>query len=120
MGATQPAPRNIDDVARKLAAMRAHVPAFAQRVDTNELKQLARLHGQITKYRNSAAIYRENAVLMVEEQALRRTIAEKYGELHTAETRGRHLHEQQAAASVRHEPGYRPSAQSRSGPSRGL
>ncbi|MGW1088418.1 MobF family relaxase [Streptomyces sp. NPDC002596] len=121
MGATQPAPRNIDDVARKLAAMRAHVPAFAQRVDTTDLMQLARLHGQITKYRNSAAIYRENAALMVEEQALRRTIAEKYGELHTAETRGRHLHEQQqAATSVRHEPGFQPSAQSRSGPSRGL
>ncbi|MET7858167.1 MobF family relaxase [Streptomyces sp. NPDC005318] len=121
MGATQPAPRDIDDVARKLAAMRAHVPAFAQRVDTKDLKQLARLHGQVTKYRNSAAIYRENAALMVEEQALRRTVAEKYGELHTAETRGRDLHkQQQAAASVRHEPGYQPPAPSRSGPSRGL
>lgn len=121
MGATQPAPRDIDDVARKLAAMRAHVPAFTQRVDTNDLKQLARLHGQVTKYRNSAAIYRENAALMVEEQALRRTVAEKYGELHTAETRGRDLNkQQQAAASVRDEPGYQPPAPSRSGPSRGL
>ncbi|MFE7794519.1 MobF family relaxase [Streptomyces sp. NPDC057460] len=121
MGATQLAPRDIDDVARKLAAMRAHVPAFTQRVDTNDLKQLARLHGQVTKYGNSAAIYREDAALMVEEQALRRTVAEQYGELHTAETRGRDLHEQQqAAASVRHEPGYQPPAPSRSGPSRGL
>ncbi|MCX4792626.1 AAA family ATPase [Streptomyces sp. NBC_01221] len=125
LGATEDRTPDIDTLAARLTEIReTRLPARIQQIDTSDEKKVSRAHGQATRAREAAAMYRAVAADARTEKALRARIAEHHPSLHQSETRARaELQQAQAARSTRIEAqnsrGYQPSTHSRFGPSLG-
>ncbi|MGX1956070.1 MobF family relaxase, partial [Streptomyces anulatus] len=120
LGATGRAP-DVDTLTSRLTEMRrTTVPALAQQKDAGDQKRVARLHGQATTAKETAAMYRSVATDARTEKALRERIAQQHPALHQSETRARaEVQQSQQAQTARVEQQnrrYEPPAPSRSGP----
>ncbi|MET9347699.1 hypothetical protein [Streptomyces termitum] len=125
----KPAPKDIEVVTARLAAMRERLPDVEMRLDRRDAQTLARLRGEVTQYTDAAAQSRATVAAGQAERALRQAIATKYPELHDIETKARrsYLVEQKRAAAeqsrarAQESAGYhrQPPSQGRSGPSMG-
>ncbi|MDX2748531.1 MobF family relaxase [Streptomyces sp. NRRL_B-2557] len=124
LGATERQAPDIDTLAARLTEMReTRIPARIQQIDTGDEKRLSRDHGQATKARENAAMYRAVSVDARTEKALRARIAEEYPKLHKSEVKARaDLQRTQetrsARVAVQGSRSYQPPTQARSGPSR--
>ncbi|MFC6364434.1 hypothetical protein, partial [Nonomuraea thailandensis] len=129
LGADKPAPKDLDVVTARLAAMRERLPDVEMRLDRRDAQKLARLQGEVTQYTDAAARSRGTVATGQAEQVLRRTIATKYPELHDVETKARRSHivaqkraaAEQSRARAQESASYhhQPPSQGRSGPSMG-
>ncbi|MCS0606000.1 AAA family ATPase [Streptomyces sp. LP11] len=129
LGADKPAPKELDVVTARLAAMRERLPDVEMRLDRRDAQKLARLQGEVTQYTDAAARSRRTVATGQAEQVLRRTIAAKYPELHDVETKARQSYivaqkraaTEQSRARAQESAGYhrQPPSQGRSGPSMG-
>ncbi|MEU7596530.1 hypothetical protein AB0B79_26375 [Streptomyces sp. NPDC039022] len=128
--AQKPAPDDVATVTERLAKMREQLPDIEIRLDRRDAQTLTRLQGEVTQYTDAGAKSRKTVAAGQAEQALRKTIAAKYPELHDKETRARRSYaaEQQRAAAERARTAaeqsaaaYRhtPPSQGRGGPSMG-
>ncbi|MET7649230.1 MobF family relaxase [Streptomyces sp. NPDC005426] len=123
LDATQHRTPDVDTLAARLTEMREQkVPARAQQIDTGDEQRVSRAHGQATKARENAAMYRAVAADAHTELALRVRIAQQHPGLQESENRGRaELWQAQATRKTRldtQRSSYRPPAPSRSGSSR--
>ncbi|MFE7429795.1 MobF family relaxase [Streptomyces sp. NPDC057545] len=129
LGADKPAPKDIDVVTARLAAMRERLPDVEMRLDRRDAQTLARLQGEVTQYTDAAAKSRKTVAAGQAERALRKTIVMKYPELHDIETKARRSHivgqkraaAEQSRARAQEPVGYhrQPPSQGRGGPSMG-
>ncbi|MFF5435179.1 hypothetical protein ACFY5K_34865 [Streptomyces griseofuscus] len=109
--------------------MREQLPDIEIRLDRRDAQELTRLRGEAAQYTEAAAKNRNTVKAGQTEQTLRKTIAEKYPELHDIETKSRrsHIAEQKRAAAeqsrarAQESAGYhrQPPSQGRGGPSMG-
>ncbi|MFB6992621.1 C-terminal helicase domain-containing protein [Streptomyces sp. NPDC056230] len=125
LGATEDRTPDVDTLAARLTEMReAWLPARIQQIDTSDEKKVSRAHGQATRARETAAMYRAVAADARTEKALRARIAEHHPSLHRSETRARaELQQTQevrsSRAAVQSSLSYQPPTRSRSGPRQG-
>ncbi|MDN3262890.1 MobF family relaxase [Streptomyces sp. CSDS2] len=99
--AQQAAPDDVATVTERLAKMREQLPDIEIRLDRRDAQTLTRLQGEVTQYTDAAAKSRKTVAAGQAEQALRKTIATRYPELHEIETRARRSYivaQQRAAA----------------------
>lgn len=125
--AQKSAPDNIATLTERLTQMRGQLPDIEIRLDRRDAQELARLQGESTQYTAAAARSRNTMAAGQAEQALRKTIATKYPELHDIETTARSSHllaqkraaAEQARARAQESAGYhrQPPSQDRGGPS---
>ncbi|MFH9677795.1 hypothetical protein ACH4L5_36925 [Streptomyces sp. NPDC017405] len=107
--------------------MREQLPDVEIRLDRRDAQTLTRLQGEVTQYTDAAAKSRKTVAASQAEQALRKTTATRYPELHEIETKARRSHiaaQQRAAAEqsrarARKSAGYhrQPPSQGRGRPS---
>jgi hypothetical protein len=90
LDALQEAPADVEDVAMRLAEMRARVPRLAHDIDKQAREELALVHGQLVREREAAQTYQGIAKDMRAETELRDKIAKKHPTLHAEETTARH------------------------------
>ncbi|MFD7867593.1 MobF family relaxase [Streptomyces sp. NPDC059783] len=129
LDADKPAPKDLDVVTGRLAAMRERLPDVEQHLDRRDAQKLARLQGEAAKFKEAAASSRETVAAGQAEQVLRKTIATKYPELHDVETKARRAHiveqkraaAEQSRARAQESASYhrQPPSQGRGGPSMG-
>ncbi|MFI7020136.1 AAA family ATPase [Streptomyces sp. NPDC050164] len=86
------APDDVATVTARLAKMREQLPDIEIRLDRRDAQELTRLQGETTQYTEAAAKSRNTVAAGQAEQALRKTIAKKYPELHDIETKSRRSH----------------------------
>jgi conjugative relaxase-like TrwC/TraI family protein len=123
------APDDVATVTERLAKMREQLPDIEIRLDRRDAQELTRLQGETTQYTEAAAKSRNTVAIGQAEQALRKTIAKKYPELHDIETKARRSHlvaqkraaAEQSRARAQESAAYhrQPPSQGRGGPSLG-
>ncbi|MER6655218.1 hypothetical protein ABT248_32355 [Streptomyces sp. NPDC000971] len=124
LGATGHQAPDVETIANRLTEMReTRIPARIQQINTDDEKRVSRAHGQATKARENAAMYRSVPTDARTEEALRARIAEQHPRLHESEVQARAELQQSQQTRSRIEaprsPRYQPPALGRSGPSRG-
>ncbi|MFJ4843160.1 MobF family relaxase [Streptomyces sp. NPDC088746] len=123
LGAAEHRALDIDTLAARLTEMReTRIPARIQQIDTGDEKRVSRAHGQATRARENAAMYRAVATDARTEKALRARIAEQHPRLHQSEMQARaDLHKTEETRNTRvaaqSSRSYQPPAQTR-GPRR--
>ncbi|MFE7365927.1 MobF family relaxase [[Kitasatospora] papulosa] len=126
LGATEHQVRDVDTLAARLTEMReTRIPARIQQIDTGDEKRVSRAHGQATRARENAAMYRAVAIDAQTEKALQERISEEHPKLHESEVKARaDLQRFQACQATHVLPqssrSYQLPAQGHSGPKRGL
>ncbi|MFH8797659.1 MobF family relaxase [Streptomyces sp. NPDC017941] len=123
------APDDVATLTEHLATMREQLPDIEIRLDRRDAQTLTRLLGEVTQYTDAAARSRKTVATGQAEQALRKTIATTYPELHDVETKARRSHlaaqkraaAEQARARAQESASYhrQPPSPGRSGPSVG-
>ncbi|MCX5374908.1 hypothetical protein [Streptomyces sp. NBC_00091] len=88
------APKELHEIAEKFAEMRAALPQQGHRKDELDENELADLSKTARTQAKKADDARGHAELAAVEQKQRQVIAEKYPELHNAETKGRAAEQQ--------------------------
>ncbi|MFJ8754563.1 MobF family relaxase [Streptomyces sp. NPDC102441] len=125
LGATEQVP-DADALAARLTEMReTRIPARVQQIDTGDEKSVSRAHGQATRARENAAMYRAVATDARTEKTLRARIAEQHPRLHESEVQARAdpqtvQETRSARVAVRDSRSYQPSTRTRTGPRRSL
>jgi hypothetical protein len=94
-------PGDIDVLTDQLAAMRRELPVRGQHMDTSDLQTAALTHGQATKAKADAEIFRGITSAVQTEQTLRTRIAEKHPALQSSEQQARAEYQQQRAQQHR-------------------
>ncbi|MFE7751363.1 MobF family relaxase [Streptomyces sp. NPDC057428] len=126
LGATEHRAPDVSTLAARLTVMRETlVPARAQQIDTGDERRFSHAHGQATKARENAAMFRSIAADARAEQALRGRIAEQHPRLHESEMQARAdlqkaRESRGARVTAQNSRSYQPTAQTRTGPRRGL
>ncbi|WP_167381491.1 hypothetical protein [Streptomyces misionensis] len=125
--AQKPAPDDVATVTERLTKMREQLPDIEISLDRRDAQTLTRLQGEVTQYTDAAAKSRKTVAAGQAEQALRKTIATKYPELHDIETKARRSHivaqkraaAEQSRARAQESAGYhrQPPSQGLGGPS---
>jgi hypothetical protein len=116
------APDDVATVTERLAKMREQLPDIEMRLDRRDAQALTRLQGEATQYTEAAAKSMKTVAAVQAEQALRKTIAKKYPELHDVETKTRHSHivgQKRAAAEQSRARAQESAAAHRQSPSQG-
>ncbi|MGD6765957.1 MobF family relaxase [Streptomyces sp. BH097] len=127
--ANKPVPGDVEEVSKAFKAMREVAVAHGHSIDVRNGQRVGSLQKDLTTQREGAQSLRGEAADVRVEQQQRKTIAERFPELHKQEMKGRveHLEERKARAAERarnyanEASSYQPPAptQSRGGPSMG-